>query len=101
MIISTPRGSIEGISGVLGRFQPFFSRFEPNFSRKSTYVYIAHLEMSGYSNRGKVMKKTVRVPILSRGPVLQSRVNLPDSSGNLPRYGQNGDENDGHMAVPM
>ena len=39
VIISTPGGSIEGISGVLGRFQPFFSRLEPNFSRKSTYIY--------------------------------------------------------------
>ena len=39
--------------------------------------------MSGYSNRGKVMKKTVRVPMLSRGPVLQSCGNLVDNSGRL------------------
>ena len=36
---SIPGGSIEGISGVLGRFQPFFSRLEPNFSRNSTYIF--------------------------------------------------------------
>ena len=29
VIISTPGGSIEGFSGVLGRFEPFFSRFSP------------------------------------------------------------------------
>ena len=57
--------------------------------------------MSGYSNRGKVMKKTVRVPVLSRGPVLQSCGNLVDNSGNLSRnMGQNGDEN-WHMTVPV
>ena len=44
------------------------------------------------------MKKTVRVPMQSRGPVLQSCV---DNSANLSRnMGQNGDEN-GHMTVPV
>ena len=44
------------------------------------------------------MKKTVRVPMLSRGPVLQSCV---DNNANLSRnMGQNGDEN-GHMTVPV
>ena len=57
--------------------------------------------MSVYSNRGKVMQKTVRVPKLSRGPVLQSCGNLVDNSGNLSRnMGQNGDEN-GLMTVPV
>ena len=57
--------------------------------------------MSGYSNQGKVMKKTVRVPMLSRGPVLQSCGNLVDNSGNLSRnMGQNGDEN-GHVTMPV
>ena len=46
------------------------------------------------------MKKTVRVPMLSKGPVLQSCGNLVDNSGNLSRnMGQN-DEN-GHMTVPV
>ena len=45
------------------------------------------------------MKKTVRVPMLSRGPVLQSCEILVDNSGNLSRnMGQNGDEN-GHLTV--
>ena len=57
--------------------------------------------MSGYANRGKVMKKTLRVPMLSRGPVLQSCGNLVDNSGNLSRnMGQNEDEN-GHTTVPV
>ena len=57
--------------------------------------------MSGYSNRGKAMKKTVRVPMLSRGPVFQSCGNLVDNSGNLSRImGQNGDKNE-HMTVPV
>ena len=47
------------------------------------------------------MKKTVRVPMLSWGPVLQSCGNLVDNSGNLSRnMGQNGEEN-GHMTVPV
>ena len=47
------------------------------------------------------MKKTVRVPMLSRGPVLQSCGNLVDNSGNLSRnMGQNEDEN-GHTTVPV
>ena len=57
--------------------------------------------MSGYLNRGIVMKKTVRVPMLSRGPVLQSCGNLVENSGNLSRnMGQNGDENR-HMTVSV
>ena len=39
VFISTPGGSIQGISGVLGRFQPFFSHLEPTFSWKSTYIF--------------------------------------------------------------
>ena len=34
--------------------------------------------MIGYCNRGKVVKKTVKVPKVSRGPVLQSFGNLLD-----------------------
>ena len=97
----------EGLLRVFQVFWAVFSHFSSVWSRilaENQHTYISDLEMSGYSNRGKVMKKTVTVPMLSRGPVLQSRGNLLDSSGNgqngLPRNGQNGDEN-GHMAVPM
>ena len=103
-VILAPR---EGLLRVFQVFWAVFSHFSAVWSRilaENQHIYISDLEMSGYSNRGKVMKKTVTVPMLSRGPVLQSRGNLLDSSGNgqngLPRNGQNGDEN-GHMAVPM
>ena len=36
-------GYFSTISGVLGRFQPFFSRFQPDFSRKLTFLNFSDL----------------------------------------------------------
>ena len=60
----------EGLLRVFQVFWAVFSHFSAAWS-PNIDIYISDLEMSGFSNQWKVMKKTVRVPMLSRGPVFR------------------------------
>ena len=58
----------------LSGFQLCFSHSEPSFSQKTTFLDFSDLQQSNNITRGEIFKRrsTVRMHMLSRGPLAQS-----------------------------